>query len=487
MYVVLVPFSASVLSQPAHAQAYKPLECTNTGQVVDGTSLYAADQGAASEATCELKGVDNMFSAVLCNFLLVLNDVLGKLYCSMQVLLKDVLSVLLTLYLATFGVQLMLGTAQVNTRDIIVRLTKIAAVWIIATQASWGIGKIFMFVIGFMTVGSGWVLGALENHSPLEVGKCVQNATEEGVMPFFIFLDCMVSNTFSGALAAASVKVVGLFIVLAAVYPPLFGLAMWWGIKTFLTMAKAVVSFVLALASIGFLVAMSPIFLAMMLFQFTNSLFENWMRFMIAYAVQVILVFAIIVMWLLVFFKFLTFFTNLADIVFPNAPMLERSSDVTPVDTWSICPPIFESDPNTGAPLAFCKDSDFNPYEDLNPDDWQNDAKKLRLPSDMVTDGDFLYYIFYHLVSLMTITYAFSALLDEAHKIAQRIAGATAMPAPLAGGFGQNVGGAISKGLGGGVTDSLQKAFGGGTSGVKPGDAGRATAPPPGVRGGPKP
>jgi len=60
-------------------------------------------------------------------FVVILNIVLGHLYCGLQFSLETTLAALLTLYVAVFGVQILMGTAQLSSGDIMVRLLKMPA------------------------------------------------------------------------------------------------------------------------------------------------------------------------------------------------------------------------------------------------------------------------------------------------------------------------------------------------------------------------
>lgn len=484
---MLVAAACVLLPEAAHAFQY--LQCDGAGGVVPGTGLFDATKGGGEgngSGACQYTGVEYIFSTVLCNFMVVLNDILGVLYCSMQFILVETLRIVLTLYVAVFGAQLFIGTAQLNARDILTRLMKIALVWTFATESSWGIGVLFYAAIAFIVDGSSWVVNALNTIDSIAVDQCSDpNVYAGNFMPMFLFLDCLVYRTFTGPMQVASVKLMGLFVALMVVYPPLFGLGLWWVSKTFVTMVKAVVSLLLAFGSIAFLVALAPIFLSMVLFQVTSSFFENWLRYIIAYCVQVIMTMGVIVMWLLIFLQFLAFFQQLSDLIFPSQPMLERTSQVMATNAWGICPPKYGEDPYSGAPTAYC-DNGFNPFEEdadgnMNPN-WRKDAEKIKPPSAIIDDGKFLYYIFYHLVSLMIITYTFSIVLDNVPEIAQSIGGATAMPSILSGlgmsNFGRAAGHKSPFGFG---KDGFGQLFGGGG---RPAGSGPPAPPAPGASGG---
>ncbi|MBY0407091.1 MAG: hypothetical protein K2Q01_05315, partial [Rickettsiales bacterium] len=123
---------------PGIAHAADWLACDGSGGVVADTSLFYAERGEGEEGfgACEFQGIEHIFSQVLCDFLTVLNEILGKLYCGLQYALTNTLRIVLTIYVAVFGFQILMGTAQVNMRDFMLRLIKMAAVWAFATKSS---------------------------------------------------------------------------------------------------------------------------------------------------------------------------------------------------------------------------------------------------------------------------------------------------------------------------------------------------------------
>lgn len=427
-----------LLPQDAHA-AFQWLSCDDRGGVNAGTSLFYAEQGQEAgdgAGACAYQGIQHIFSQVLCDFLTVLNEILGKVYCSIQFAMIETLRIVLTLYVGVFGMQVLMGTAQLNARDILMRLIKMALVWSFATHSSWGINVMFIAAVSFISDASNWVVNAIPALAELDVGPghCGRIQFSVGnVMPLFLFFDCLIYYTFAGPAKYASIKVIGLFVSLMLVYPPIAGLAWWWATKTFLTMTRATINFLMALGAIAFLVALTPIFMSLMLFQATSHFFENWLRYMISYCIQVVLVFGVIVMWILVFIQFIWFFDQLANIIFPYVPVLESGGNVKPASQWGICPPVYDFT-FTGAPTAQCEFG-FDPYAESNPVTWKQSARDLMSPTLMIRDGDFLYFVFYHLVSLMIVTYAFGVVLDQVPRIAQSIASPAALPTVL-GGFG---------------------------------------------------
>lgn len=488
----LIAVAVCLYPQAAHAQ-FSFLTC-NSGTVVPGTALFDAviDSG---EGACQFRGIEHIFSTVLCDFLSILNATLSKLYCSMQYFLVEVLRLVMTIYVAVFGWQLFMGTAQLNLRDVMMRLFKIALVWTFATQARYGIGVMFYAVLAVMSDASGWVVNAIASFVSLDGCDAIDFSSND-YATFFQFLDCLVWLSFVGPMQVGSIKLLGLLIAMAFVYPPLTGLALWWLSKTFMTMTRAVISFLMALAATAFLISLSPIFLSFALFQATSEHFNNWLRYIISYVIQIVLVFAIVVMWLMVFLQFIWFFEQLSDLIFSYEPVIERVGDVSPTNAWSICPPEYDVDPVSGAPTAYCPPG-FWPYQffldgsrnlalsaDGSKFQWQVDAENLVMPTKIILDGEFLYYVFYHLVSLIIITYAFSVILDNTPTISQSIAQPAALPQllrrfgndgfgttgnmlsplsnrrPIMGGGGGGVGSTLVGGGGGGAGAPIGRAGG---------------------------
>ncbi len=435
--ILIVVALISMIMIPHAAHAFEWLSCDDSGGVTPGTSLFYAENGEDDGGgACEFTGIRHIFSQVLCNFLTVLNEILGKVYCSIQYAMVETLRIVLTLYVAVFGMQILMGTAQANSRDILMRLIKMALVWSFATESAWGINLLFYGAVAFISSASSWVVNSVPGLMDLDVGPGHCGAiqfVDNNVMPLFTFFDCLIYYTFAGPAQAATIKVIGLFSSLMLVYPPMAGLASWWATKTFLTMVRAVINFLMALAAIAFLVALTPIFMSLMLFQSTSHFFENWLRYMISYCIQVVMVFAVIVMWILVFIQFIWFFDDLTNIIFPYGPVMQAGGEVKPSSQWGICPVVYAYT-NTGAPRVKCQKQDFDPYEETNSD-WKLDDEDVLPPSIMIKDGDFLYFIFYHLVSLMIVTYAFGVLIEQVPKIAQSISAPAPLPQIL-GGFG---------------------------------------------------
>jgi len=437
-YAMIVVLVLSLIFAPVASYADsgpQQLRCDNNGGVVPNTQLFY-DNEDQDLGLCKYQGIQHVFSQIICNFGTVLDSVLDTTYCGMQYALKGMLRIVLTIYVAVFGAQLMLGTANITLKEASVRLMKIAGVWMFATQSTIGIGIVFSFFMSVMTDLSGWIVGALSaaanaavaplNDPNLSLGTITQG-DPSNVMTLFKFFDELIYKAFSGPIGAANGKVMGFFLSMILINPIMFGIFAWWVKTTFMTLARTLLSFLVCMAAVAFLVTLSPIFLSFMLFHFTRHFFDNWIRHMISYSLQVVLVLGIIVLWVIAIIQFLSFFTQLSNDVFPFIPIEINGSIANSANSWGICPSSLTTDPDTGMPQWLC--NGFTPSTNAN------DAKNVIPPAEIDDHVDFLYFIFFHLASLIIVSYAFNMLMESAPLVAQGITGGGRLP-DILGGWG---------------------------------------------------
>jgi type IV secretory pathway VirB6-like protein len=421
MTLFIALWGTVLLPQQAVAQEFQFLYCNTNNGTVAGGAFYESRPGMGA---CTYTGLEHVFSQVMCRFVTILNDVLGKMYCGMQYGLKEVLAAALTLYVVIFGAQLLMGTAQLRTGEIMVRLLKIAGVWTFATQSSWAINLTFNFFLTFASQGIWWAFAAIHPE-----GLTVDPST--GIMPVYAYLDELLFNAVIGPFTEANAELITFFAIMSYVMPPLFMIAIYWLWTTFTILVRTLISFMMGIAALAFLISLSPIFLSFMLFQATYQFFENWLRYIMSYTLQIIIVFACIGLWLLLVIPMLSFFNELAGVVFPYQKAdTPATSIVSGNNSLGVCPYRFTSSPR---PHVRCERNNFDP---INPADKakliditnisksadpQNQAVKLGL-------ADLIYFVIYHMISLILICYAFDALLKQSPNIARQLAGPQYVP-----------------------------------------------------------
>lgn len=367
-----------------------------------------------------------IFSWIMCNYILILNYVLGAFYCGMQISLTQILTVVFTAYVAIFGAQIMLGIVKINMGDVIMRLLKIALIFMFVTQAEWGIGLAFNFFINLATEGIVWVLDGITTATGFSLGG------NGGMINVYSFFDQLVYNVTIGPFTQSNSMLMGFFLAISLVVPPVFLLVAYWLWETFLIVARSMITFMLAISAMAFLITLSPIFLSLMLFQVTRHFFEDWVKFMISYTLQVIVIFACIAMWLAVTSYFINFFNDLTTIIrpFQKAETIGVATDIK--DSWGVCIYTFVDTYDEFLNLGGGKAENIyrGPHITCMPGD-DRIIPMTKIPEEQ----SLIYYLFYHLVTLVLITYAFSVLIKQAPSLAKQLAGPSYSPT-----LGQNQG-----------------------------------------------
>lgn len=416
--LLLIAFM-SLIAMPLAANAasgFVQLSCNANGTVKEGQLFYAEDGGGA----CEYTGIEHIFSQIICNFVTILNIVLGEVYCGMQYGLSTIISIVITLYVAVFGMQILMGTTQITAKEIVVRLFKIGVVAAFISQSAWGIGFAFRFFVGLITQGSVWALAG----SPLAMAP-----TSSDVMPAYAFIDNIIYSSVTGPFNDDNAKILGLFAAMAVALPPLFMMALYWLWITVTLLTRTLVSFMLSVSAVAFLISLSPIFLSFMLFQFTFHFFETWLRYMISFCLQIIVVFAIVGMWFTIMSHFIDFFSYLSKVTFYWGDIPKTGAMLDPHKVWGICPFSLGAD-GYGNPQLVCNNASFNPKN--NPND-RNEAIK---PAQFAQFPEFVYIVVYNLMTLILVGYAFNNLMKKAPQIAVAIVGPDSAPMMIAPGWG---------------------------------------------------
>jgi type IV secretory pathway VirB6-like protein len=490
-WIALLVMAAGLALTPAAAHAFAPLECDATGRAVAGTSLFNADKAehiANRRGVCQyedLPPIQHIFSLVICRFVQILNIIMNDMYCGIHFYLNGIVKALLTLYLTVYGAQILMGTAQLSTRDSIIRMLKLCFVYVFAADSAWGISFIFRFFMGFIHDANMAVMNVLGGRiAPQNDGLCEYLGLDnDDVMSMYSYMDYLVCHSLVGPASEANTRVQGLMLALALTAAPVTLLFQWWVMTTLKTLVRTIVTFLKAFAGVAFLTTISPVFLGFFLFQSTAYLFENWLRYIIAFSVQIVITLSIVVFWILTIDHFVGFFNQLSDVIYPYTPAKTVGADTVPARGWGICPGKFGTDedglptvvcmapkhssptPDTtgyAPPPATCRNGGHGGAFDANPPEcktdasttpptvtckppknphWYCDAMDVMPPVRIINQGEFLYFVCYHLFTLLLISYCFSVLLEKTSDIARSLSGTSSAPS-LVPGFGNNLGNA---------------------------------------------
>jgi len=178
-------------------------------------------------------------------------------------------SAILTLYIIFTGFSFLIGNINLTHVELIIRILKVSIVSILlSTDKAWSFFHDYLFV--FFVEGVQQILQIINEAS----------ATGPG------------SQSLLGLLIAPQTlsKLFSLLFVdpLGFIYIILYLIALYF---LFLLIFKATIIYLTALITIGMIITMGPIFICFMLFNITRSLFENWLRQLISYALQPIILF----------------------------------------------------------------------------------------------------------------------------------------------------------------------------------------------------
>jgi len=206
-----------------------------------------------------LFGVDNDYGLIRNIYLGVINQPGYRL----------AVSALLTLYIMFTALSYLAGNLQVTHTELLTRVGKIAIVSaLLSTEYSWSFFNDYLFV---------YFVGGVE-----QILQMIIEAGATGPGSPSILAMMIAPQTLSKLFSLLFVDWMGF------IYIILFIIALYFIIMIFF---EAAVIYLTALIAIGMIIVMGPVFICFMLFGITRSLFENWLKQLISYAIQPIILF----------------------------------------------------------------------------------------------------------------------------------------------------------------------------------------------------
>ncbi|RYE05930.1 MAG: hypothetical protein EOP33_01580 [Rickettsiaceae bacterium] len=177
---------------------------------------------------------------------------------------------LLVLYIMFTTFSFLIGTIELTHTELISRVVKISIISVLLNSAySWEFFNNYLF--SFFTGGVQQILQIINQAGQVSTGS-------SSIIALMIAPQTMA-------------KLLSLLFVdrLGFIYIILFLIALYF---LFMMIFEATIIYLTALIAIGIIIVMAPIFLCFMLFQITRSLFENWLKQLISYAIQPLILFA---------------------------------------------------------------------------------------------------------------------------------------------------------------------------------------------------
>ncbi|MES2214708.1 MAG: type IV secretion system protein [Pseudomonadota bacterium] len=180
-------------------------------------------------------------------------------------------SAVLSMYVIFFGINFLIGTIQITHTDLIIRIVKIAIVSaLLNPDVGWRFFNDNLFV--FFTSGVDYIIDQIRVASA--VGPAAGGALSLLVAPQLISkLLALLFTSWHGFLYILLYVVALIFFVFATI--------------------QSLMIYASSMIMMGMIIVMAPIFICFMLFDITKSLFENWLKQLIFYSMNMIIITAI--------------------------------------------------------------------------------------------------------------------------------------------------------------------------------------------------
>ncbi|MFI4983573.1 MAG: type IV secretion system protein [Rickettsiales bacterium] len=191
------------------------------------------------------------------------------------------------LYIVMTALMFMMGNLNITQGELITRLFKISIVLIVISPSSFTFFNTYLF--SFVGPGAQYIGTVILNatlfyggdpNSPLFALPPNSNA----LAVFDVILNLLISTQLNA-------KVIGLLFTKYFYLIPIFWVCMG---LIFLGMLRALLIYLTSIMLLALLIVIAPLFIIMILFQFTKKLFENWMNLLIASGMMIISVNALL-------------------------------------------------------------------------------------------------------------------------------------------------------------------------------------------------
>jgi hypothetical protein len=398
-YFCVAVSTAQAQSSPSALIFNYDLECTggepssslfDNREMPEGSALGVC----ATEST-------SIFQRVVCIFESALGEVIARLFCAVQENYMDAFGAAVVLFVAVFGFMFLTGIVNFTLKEVSINLFKLALV------VAFGFNIDFVLNFSYrLFFGAAQQTVAMFELSPgVDAATQGMSRADDFVERFNTYLqlgrdpnDCR-----HGMIA---------FFLGLAVFAPFVFLVFFLALISVLQFfARAAFAYFYALTLITFLIALSPIFVSFALFTITRDLFNQWIQYLGANVIQIIVVFGFLYFASQV--DFYEWIFSMDDIVRP----------------WYWVMPIvgnFELRlPPGGMGCSICQDvvvpADF--MGDLTCPDTSVGQRGIP-PYDIMGHRELMVYLITKGVALFVITKALENMLDIVPSLAQTLGGA---------------------------------------------------------------
>lgn len=203
---------------------------------------------------------------------------------------------LLTMYIMTYGLMYLMGLSEINKKELMSRVIKIGLIIFFVNPGGWEMYN--KIVVGFFQRGMNDLIDIVvtlgdmnldEETNPLILAQ--MSSPEAGNSSSrFSYIDVMLRILFSDNVTK---KIFGLFF--QSLYGFLYIAAIYFLIGYFLyTVLLAAITYAITLMKMIFAMALGPIFIVFSLFKQTADYFKNWLSFIGARALEMLIMFLIL-------------------------------------------------------------------------------------------------------------------------------------------------------------------------------------------------
>jgi TrbL/VirB6 plasmid conjugal transfer protein len=242
--------------------------------------------------SCPAPSLDRIFSGFLCEYEKLLDNIMNVVYTGILSLMNAPFFAFLTLFVVCTGVLFATGVLPFSLRDFMLIFFKVLLVMVFATNPNFLIGYLYVGVVSF---AQGTTDAVLQILAPTQ--GSIQGIFSWIDNIFFQFLQSQGANATADPANNSAVcnnNLLALLFGLAVTMPPVFGIAAYVVLQMAFAFFKTIMSYVIAMTGIMFLTAIAPLFLMFALFKFTSEYFESWLRYLVGFAIQIFVVFAVV-------------------------------------------------------------------------------------------------------------------------------------------------------------------------------------------------
>lgn len=259
---------------------------------------------------CDTGGVLGIFSQVACRVENVFGTAMGLIYCSIQSAILEPFIALLGLYVTIYGASVVLGLKRATFRSATMHIMKMAIIagFVLSSTTAIQVGYKFYIQMTQTTVGILFESFDTAN-SPAEGETAVQDMVRAGYLVgtgtesgraqtnqsqyWMTHLDGTL-NRIVNFFVDGGVGFIMVLLGLLLFAPTLFAVVVYLIYSCIKMLVQAIIGYLMAILGISFLFSMAPIFLSFALFKVTYTYFENWLRYLATFTLQMLVIFTLL-------------------------------------------------------------------------------------------------------------------------------------------------------------------------------------------------